>query len=243
MRPDGIPLWAGPAEPGSVHHITAARLHALPALYGAAALGMPSFAGGGYEGAGIGVLTRSKARRKPGTRPRHAHQERAAARPALPGGPGRTRPSSERQVQWQGRDQVTRSLMCSSGIHCRNQASTCPVPSRIQAACTLLILFSTLPAHPMCWRFTPAVHSPFFSCPVSSSARILCRPFRRPCLRAAASSPSAPNLRTTPIAADASHDAWLSSPCVLSGVLSPANFAILQPFAREDRSSPQPGTS
>ena len=30
-RPDGLPLWAGPAEPGSVHDVTAARWHALPA--------------------------------------------------------------------------------------------------------------------------------------------------------------------------------------------------------------------
>jgi hypothetical protein len=57
MRPDGLPLWTGPAEPGSVHDITAARLHALPALYRAAALGMPCLADSGYEGAGIGVLT------------------------------------------------------------------------------------------------------------------------------------------------------------------------------------------
>jgi hypothetical protein len=57
MRPDGLPLWAGPAEPGSVHDITAARRHALPALYRAAALGMPALADLGYEGAGIGVLT------------------------------------------------------------------------------------------------------------------------------------------------------------------------------------------
>jgi hypothetical protein len=56
MRPDGLPLWAGPAEPGSVHDITAARVHALPALYRAAALGMPALADSGYEGAGIGVL-------------------------------------------------------------------------------------------------------------------------------------------------------------------------------------------
>jgi DDE superfamily endonuclease len=56
MRPDGLPLWAGPAEPGSVHDITAARVHALPALYRAAALGMPCLADSGYEGAGIGVL-------------------------------------------------------------------------------------------------------------------------------------------------------------------------------------------
>jgi DDE superfamily endonuclease len=49
MRPDGLPLWTGPAEPGSVHDITAARLHALPALYLAAALGMPTLADSGYE--------------------------------------------------------------------------------------------------------------------------------------------------------------------------------------------------
>jgi DDE superfamily endonuclease len=57
MRPDGLPLWTGPAEPGSVHDITAARAHALPALYRAAALGMPALADSGYEGAGIGILT------------------------------------------------------------------------------------------------------------------------------------------------------------------------------------------
>jgi DDE superfamily endonuclease len=57
MRPDGLPLWAGPVEPGSVHDLTAARRHALPALYRAAALGMPTLADLGYEGAGIGVLT------------------------------------------------------------------------------------------------------------------------------------------------------------------------------------------
>ena len=37
MRPDGLPLWAGPAEPGSVNDMAAARWHALPALYRAAA--------------------------------------------------------------------------------------------------------------------------------------------------------------------------------------------------------------
>jgi DDE superfamily endonuclease len=57
MRPDGLPLWAGPAEPGSVHDLTAARRHALPALYRAAARGMPTLADSGYEGAGIGILT------------------------------------------------------------------------------------------------------------------------------------------------------------------------------------------
>jgi hypothetical protein len=57
MLPGGLPLWTSPAEPGSVHDITAARVHALPALYRAAALGMPTLADNGYDGAGIGVLT------------------------------------------------------------------------------------------------------------------------------------------------------------------------------------------
>jgi DDE superfamily endonuclease len=55
MRPDGLPLWASEAEPGHVHDITAARVHALPALYRAASLGMPTLADSGYEGAGIGI--------------------------------------------------------------------------------------------------------------------------------------------------------------------------------------------
>jgi hypothetical protein len=54
-RPDGLPLWVSPAEPGSIHDITAARAHALPALYQAAALGLPALADPGYQGAGIGI--------------------------------------------------------------------------------------------------------------------------------------------------------------------------------------------
>jgi len=55
MRPGGRPLWASAAGPGHVHDITAARVHALPALCRAAALGMPTLAGSGCEGAGIGI--------------------------------------------------------------------------------------------------------------------------------------------------------------------------------------------
>jgi hypothetical protein len=33
LAPDGFPLWTSEAEPGSLHDITAARIHALPALY------------------------------------------------------------------------------------------------------------------------------------------------------------------------------------------------------------------
>ena len=53
--PDGFPLWVSDAEPGSVHDITAARTHALPALYPAAAAGLPTLADPGYDGAGIGI--------------------------------------------------------------------------------------------------------------------------------------------------------------------------------------------
>jgi hypothetical protein len=55
IRPDGLPLRASPAEPGHVHDITAARVHALPALYRAAAPGMPALTHSGYEGAGAGI--------------------------------------------------------------------------------------------------------------------------------------------------------------------------------------------
>jgi DDE superfamily endonuclease len=56
-RPDGFPIWISAAGPGSVHDITAARIHALPALYRAASPGMPALAGPGYQGAGIGIKT------------------------------------------------------------------------------------------------------------------------------------------------------------------------------------------
>lgn len=53
--PDGTPLWVSDAEPGSTPDITAARLHVLPALYKAAADGLPTLADKGCIGAGIGV--------------------------------------------------------------------------------------------------------------------------------------------------------------------------------------------
>jgi hypothetical protein len=55
IAPDGFPLWVSQAEPGSVHDLTAARIHALPALYRAAAAGLPTLADLGYDGAGIGI--------------------------------------------------------------------------------------------------------------------------------------------------------------------------------------------
>ena len=56
LAPDGFPLWVSPVEPGSVHDITAARIHALPALYLAATADLPTLADPGYDGAGIGIL-------------------------------------------------------------------------------------------------------------------------------------------------------------------------------------------
>jgi hypothetical protein len=54
--PDGTPLWVSDGEPGSTPDITAARIHAPPALYKAAADGLPTLADKGYIGAGIGIL-------------------------------------------------------------------------------------------------------------------------------------------------------------------------------------------
>jgi len=77
--PDGFPLWVSQAEPGSVHDLTAARAHAFPALYPAAAAVLPTLADPGYEGAGTGILIPVK--QPPGgreldvnTRPRNAIQ-------------------------------------------------------------------------------------------------------------------------------------------------------------------------
>jgi hypothetical protein len=53
--PTGYPEWVSPVEPGSTHDLTAARTHVLPALYPAAAAGLPTLADAGYRGAGIGI--------------------------------------------------------------------------------------------------------------------------------------------------------------------------------------------
>lgn len=53
--PSGYPVWVSEVEPGSTHDITAARTQALPALYPAAARGLPTLTDKGYVGAGIGI--------------------------------------------------------------------------------------------------------------------------------------------------------------------------------------------
>lgn len=57
FRPDGLPVWVSPVEPGGIHDLTAAREHVLGALYAAAGKGLPTLADPGYEGAGHGVHT------------------------------------------------------------------------------------------------------------------------------------------------------------------------------------------
>ena len=56
LAPGGFPLWVSDVQPGSVHDLTAARTHALPALYRAAAADLPTLTDPGYDGAGIGIL-------------------------------------------------------------------------------------------------------------------------------------------------------------------------------------------
>jgi DDE superfamily endonuclease len=56
LAPGGFPLWVSDGQPGSVHDLTAARTHALPAQYRAAAADLPTLADPGYDGAGIGIL-------------------------------------------------------------------------------------------------------------------------------------------------------------------------------------------
>lgn len=69
--PDSTPLWVSEVESGSTLDITAARIHALPALYKAAADGLPTLADKGYIGAGIGI--RIPVRRPKGKSERALH--------------------------------------------------------------------------------------------------------------------------------------------------------------------------
>lgn len=60
--PTGYPVWVSDVEPGSTHDITAARRHALGALYKAASDGLVTLTDKGYVGAGIGIKVPVKGR-------------------------------------------------------------------------------------------------------------------------------------------------------------------------------------
>jgi hypothetical protein len=79
--PDGIPWWVSDIEPGSAPDITTAGLRALPALYTAAADGMPTPVDKRSIGAGVGPMCPPAARRaRPSTHIR-ALGDRGAAEP------------------------------------------------------------------------------------------------------------------------------------------------------------------
>ena len=85
IAPDGFPLWVSEAEPGSVHDITAARIHALPGLYRAAATGLPTPRRPRLRRRGHRRSYPGQAgRRRAGPRYRHPHPQRRAPVPALP---------------------------------------------------------------------------------------------------------------------------------------------------------------
>ena len=77
IRPDGLPLEPPRPRPGHVHDITAARVHELPALYRAAALGMPTLAT---------AATRApeSASTSPSRAPAEARSSHPATRPGIP---------------------------------------------------------------------------------------------------------------------------------------------------------------
>jgi len=77
------------------------------------------------------------------------------------------------------------------------------------ATMRMLIAFATWPGQPTYWRFTPAVCSPFFACPVSSKTATASGPPQVPGPR---SRERCPSLRVRPTRRGP------SSRCISSGV-------------------------
>lgn len=67
--PDGTPLWVSDGEPGLTPDITATRIHALPALYKAAAEGLPPSPTRAISARGSASSFRSGAREAGPSRP------------------------------------------------------------------------------------------------------------------------------------------------------------------------------
>ncbi|WP_185301017.1 transposase family protein [Streptomyces finlayi] len=113
--PDGTPLWVSDTEPGSVHDITAAREHCLPALYKAAADGLPTLADSGYQGAGIGVYHPFK---KPkGSSHLQLHPDTQTYNALLRGvRPSGERAAAELKERWRTLKRITLSPECIDAL-------------------------------------------------------------------------------------------------------------------------------
>lgn len=91
-----------------VHDIVAARRHVLPALYKAAAEGLPTLADAGYEGAGIGILTPIK--KRPGTSHEALHVDNRTYNQLLRGVRARgERTAAELTQRWRALKYITLS--------------------------------------------------------------------------------------------------------------------------------------
>jgi hypothetical protein len=104
------------SEPGSVHDITAACIHALPTLYRATATGLPVLADPGYDGAGIGIHI-------PSSSPQTGGNSISALAPATP--------SSALCAAWANADSrcsPAAGAPCSTSLPAPATSATSPVP-------------------------------------------------------------------------------------------------------------------
>jgi hypothetical protein len=83
--PDGFPLWVSEVEPGSVHDLTAARIHALPACTRPPRPGCPPWPTPDMTVRASVSSPRSGTRRRARTGHQYPHPQCAAPLPALPG--------------------------------------------------------------------------------------------------------------------------------------------------------------
>jgi len=84
FAPDGFPLWVSDAEPGSVHDITAARLHALPGCTGPPRLTCPPWPTPATTAPASAFTSRSSSPPADGNPILAPHPQCPPALPALP---------------------------------------------------------------------------------------------------------------------------------------------------------------
>lgn len=102
-------------EPGSAHDLVTARLHVLPALYKAAADGLPTLADAAYSGAGIGIWTPVK--KQPGSPYQQLHVDNRTFNQLLRGARALgERAAAELTQRWRALTHVTLSPRRIGGI-------------------------------------------------------------------------------------------------------------------------------